>query len=46
MAPLTITPQRKEVIEYSVIYLDFGLDVLLAKEKLEPDMFFFIRPFR
>ncbi len=46
LAPLSITEARKEVIDLSVTFLDFGMDVLLAKGVLEADMFFFIRPFR
>ena len=46
MAAIAVTPQRQEVVDFSVQYLDYGMDVLLAKETFESDMFFFIKPFR
>ena len=46
LAAISVTPQRKEVVDFSHPYLDYGLDILIAKETSEADMFFFIRPFR
>ncbi len=43
---LTVTPERQEVVDFSTPWLDYGRDVLLAKDVIERDIFFFIKPFK
>ena len=46
VAALIITAERNLFVDFSKPYLDMGLDVLLAKEKSEADIFYFFKPFR
>ena len=46
MGTLTVTPEREVVVDFSQPWMDYGRDVLLAKEVVENDIFFFIKPFK
>ena len=43
---LTITPERGEVVDFSTPWMDYGRDVLLAKDVIESDIYFFLKPFK
>ena len=43
---LTVTPERAEFVDFSTPWLDYGHDVMLAKDVTESDIFFFIKPFK
>ena len=46
LAAISIQPERKHYVDFTLPYMDYGRDVLLAKDVIEMDMFFFIKPFR
>ncbi len=46
VAPLIITAERNHYVDFSKPFMDMGLDILLAKETAETDIFYFFRPFR
>ncbi len=43
---LTVTPEREAYVDFSTPWMDYGRDVLLAKDVIERDIFFFIKPFK
>ncbi len=42
---VTVTSERAEYVDFTVPWMDYGQDVLLAKDVQEHDIFFFIKPF-
>ena len=46
VSALIITSERNKYVDFSKPYMDLGIDVLLAKETAEADIFYFFRPFR
>ena len=46
VSALIITAERNNYVDFSKPYMDIGLDILLAKETAQADIFYFFRPFR
>ena len=46
LSAIIITAERNTYVDFTVPFMDMGLDILMAKEKAEADMFYFFRPFR
>ncbi len=46
MGTLTVTNEREMYVDFTTPWMDYGRDVLLAKEIPDHDIFFFIKPFK
>ncbi len=46
LSAIIITAERNTYVDFTVPFMDMGLDILMAKEKAEADIFYFFRPFR
>lgn len=46
VAPLTITSERQEVVDFSKPFMDVGISIMIKKpEKKKPGVFSFMQPF-
>ncbi len=46
VSALIITAERNIYVDFSKPFMDMGLDILMAKETPDADIFYFFRPFR